>query len=213
MIPIVSWLYYRGKSRCCGEALSYQYPIVEALIGLLFLWWASVGYLTFALVSAPLFSLQPIFWLVSGVLIMTLGLADWYYGVVLVPVVYAGIAWTLLYRFVLWYFGAYQIADWGAAIALAGLAYGFFWLMWRITRGRGMGEGDMYVAFYLALLLGWPRGLVMLFLSFVLGASVGIALMILGVRKRSDSLPFVPFMAVASGIALYFGEEIIRFLG
>jgi leader peptidase (prepilin peptidase)/N-methyltransferase len=212
MIPILSWLSYRGKSRCCGKPLSLQYPIVEAIVGSLFVWWVSVGYLTFALVSAPLSVIQPGFWLVTGILLIILALADLFYGVVLMPVVWLGTVMTLVYRLTLWHYGAYQLGDLLNAIVVAALCFAFFWLLWRGTKGRGMAEGDMYVVLYLGILLGWPKGVVMLGLSFVLGAIVGIGLIASGLATRRDTMPFVPFMVVAAALSLWVGADIIRFV-
>lgn len=213
LVPLLSWIIYRGKSRCCGKPLTLQYPIVEFMVGLLFVWWLSVGFLTFALVSSPLSVIQPGFWLISGVLLLILAIADLVYGVVLMPIVYTGLGMTLLYRVILWRFGAYQLVDLQNSILFSGVSYVFFWLLWKGTKGKGMADGDMYIALYLGLLLGWPKGLVMIGLSFVLGAIVGIGLIVTGLRSRRDSVPFVPFMVVSSVIALWMGEAIIRFLG
>ncbi len=212
MIPILSFLIYRGRSRCCNTPLTYRYPIVELLVGLLFGWWLAVGFVFFRLVSAPLSVVQPVFWLVTGILLAILALADLFYGVVLMPVVWAGVVGTVIYRSTLWYFGAYNPTDLGVAILLAGVFFSFFWLLYKLTKGRGMAEGDMYAALYMGLLLGWPKGMVAMVLSFILGAVMGIMLMISGIRSRKDTVPFVPFMVVAMVIALLWGEQIIRYL-
>ncbi len=212
MIPILSFLIYRGKSRCCDTPLSYRYPIVELLVGLLFGWWLAVGFVFFRLVSAPLLVIQPVFWLVSGIVLVILALADLFYGVVLLPIVWVGTIVTLIYRLTLWYFGAYNPIDFGMAILLAGTFFSFFWLLYKLTKGRGMAEGDMYIALYMGLLLGWPKGMVAMVLSFVLGASVGLLLMIARLRSRKDTVPFVPFMVMSIVIALLWGESLWRWI-
>lgn len=212
MIPILSFLIYRGRSRCCNTPLPYRYPIVELLVGLLFGWWLAVGFVFFQLVSAPLSVVQPIFWLVSGIILAILALSDLFYGVVLIPIVSVGTIVTIIYRSTLWYFGAYNPADLGVAILLAGAFFGFFWLLYKLTKGRGMADGDMYAAMYMGLLLGWPKGMVAIMGSFILGAVVGLFLIITKLRSRKDTVPFVPFMVVAMVIALLWGEQIIRYL-
>lgn len=212
LIPIISWVVYRGKSRCCRIPLTYRYPLVEGLMGLLFVWWLGMGFLFFQLSSAPLTVIQPAFWLITGIIILILALADWFYGVVLMPVVYAGWVSVLAYRLTLWGFGVYQTGDLAATLVMTILAYGFFWMLYKLTRGRGMADGDMYVAAYVAMVVGWPRGLLSLGISFVIGAVVGVMLILLGIKKRTDTLPFVPFMMVALVIVLLWGEQISRFL-
>lgn len=213
MIPIVSYLFFLGKSRCCKKRLSYRYPLVETLVGMLFVWWLMAGFFFFNLVSAPLLVIQPAFWLLTGIILLILGLADLFYGVVLVGIVWFASVATLLYRLVLWYYGAYQMLDLQNSVIMAAVFYGLFWLLWKTTRGRGMAEGDMYMALYMGLLLGYPKGMVAMMGSFVLGAVVGVLLILTGIRSRKDSVPFVPFMVVATTIALIWGEVIIRYVG
>ncbi len=212
MVPILSFLVYRGRSRCCRTPLSYRYPIIEALVGLLFVWWLAVGFWFFRLVSAPLSVLQPGFWLVSGILLLILTFADLLYGVVLIPIVWIGSILLVVYRLTLVYFQEYQPVDLGYTLLVGGGAYIFFWSLWKLTKGRGMAEGDMYVALYLGLLLGYPKGIIAIMGSFVLGAVVGIFLIGTKLRSRKDTLPFVPFMVVSSVVTLVWSEQIIRFL-
>lgn len=212
LIPIFSFLFYRGKSRCCRTPLSYRYPIVEALVGILFLWWLSVGFWFFQLVFAPLSVVQPAFWLVTGITLAILALADLFYGVVLVGIVWFGSVAVIVYRLVLLYYGAYQVTDLAKAVILAAVFYAFFWILYKATRGRGMADGDMYVAMYMGLLLGWPRGMIAMLLSFIIGAGVGVLLIVTKLRSRKDTVPFVPFMIVSIIIALVWGEQLIRFV-
>lgn len=212
MVPILSFLVYRGKSRCCRKPLYYRYPMVEILVGMLFVWWLSVGFWFFRLVAAPLSVIQPAFWLVTGVALAILALADLFYGVVLVGVVWFASIGVVLYRMMLLYYGAYQGMDLVRSVILAGVFYGVFWLLYKVTKGRGMAEGDMYMAMYMGLLLGWPRGVAALLGSFILGAIVGIGLIVTRLRSRKDTLPFVPFMVVSTVVVLVWGEQIIRYV-
>ncbi len=213
MIPIVSWAIYRGRSRCCHTPLPYRHPLVEGLTGLLFSWWLLIGFWFFRLSIAPLTMIQPAFWLLTGIILLILAITDARHGVVLTPVVYAGIILTLCYRLVLTYFGVYQTNDLLTSFLMAAGGYGFFWLLNRLTRGRGMAEGDIDVALYLGLLLGWPRGILALGMSFVMGAIVGVTLIATKLKTRHDTLPFVPFMVTSAIVVLLFGEWIIGFLG
>jgi len=213
MVPIVSYAVYRGKSRCCHTPLSYRYLIVEILVGLLFLWWLGVGFFFFNLISAPLTVIQPMFWLLTGIFMMILALTDWFYGVVLVNIVWVGFVMTFIYRLILWSYGAYQMNDLGTALFLSVIFYGFFWLLWKVTKGRGMADGDMYVAMYMGILIGFPKGLVAMMLSFVIGAMAGVLLIATKIRSRKDTVPFVPFMIVAMVISLLWGNWIIGYVG
>jgi len=213
MVPIISFVVYGAKSRCCRTPLSLQYPIVETIVGLLFAWWLMVGFVFFRLVSAPLSVIQPTFWLFTGTIITILTLADLIYGYVLMNIVWTGIVSVMLYRFILIYFGAYQMSDSVMSLITGIVLYSFFYALWRLTKGRGMADGDMYVALYIGLLLGWPRGLIAILLSFVIGAVIGVILIVTKIRSRKDTLPFVPFMMIATCLSLIFGNYFTGFLG
>ena len=212
MIPILSYVFYRGRSRCCQTPLSYRYPLVEALVGSLFVWWVAVGSLFFQLAMSPLTVIQPVFWLLTGIFLCILALSDLFYGVVLMPIVTLSYVMTILYRLTLVGFHAYQWHDFGMSLLLSALFFGFFWLLYTLTKGRGMADGDMYVAAYMGLLLGYPKGMVAIMGSFILGAAVGIVLIVTKIRSRKQTVPFVPFMVIAMIIALMWGDQLIRFV-
>jgi leader peptidase (prepilin peptidase)/N-methyltransferase len=141
-----------------------------------------------------------------------LALTDLFYGVVIMPVVWVSVGLTMIYRLVLWQYGAYQMPDLQSSILLAVASFLFFWLLYKLTKGRGMAEGDMYVALYMGLLLGWPKGLVALMGSFIIGAVIGVLLIVSKIKSRKDTVPFVPFMIMAMVIAMLYSEQIIRFV-
>ena|SRR3989339_170516 len=212
MIPLLSYLSYQGKSRCCHKRLSWRHPLVELLFGTLFVWWLLVGFMFFRLAVTPLLVIQPLFWLITGVVLLIVAVADAYAGVILMPLVKIGVVSVVGYRIILWLFGQYQLVDGGLAL-LAGLGYaGFLAGLRYLTKGRGMGEGDPYLAFLLGVLVGWPRTLVAALLAFVVGAIVGIILIGLGKKKMGSTIPFGPFMVLGATLALWWGEAIIRFL-
>jgi leader peptidase (prepilin peptidase)/N-methyltransferase len=212
MVPILSYLLYRGRSRCCNTPLPLRYPIVETIAGLLFIWWLAVGFWFFQLVNAPLSVIQPLFWLLCGIVLLIIAIADLYYGVILMNVVWFGSIVVVLYRLTLWQFGAFQTIDLRNTVIVSVALYGFFWTLYKLTRGRGMAEGDMYVALYMGLLLGWPKGLVAVLLSFVFGATISIGLIIAKIKSRKDTIPFAPFMVLASIVALVWGSQIWRWV-
>lgn len=210
MIPLISFWAYGGKSRCCHTPLSYRYPVVEILVGLLFGWWLMMGFWFFHLVSAPLTVIQPAFWLMTGTVLIVLALADLFYGAVLMGPIWVASLITILYRLILWHYGAYNPLDLFNAIIVGGVFWLFFWALYKLTRGRGMADGDMYVALYMGLLLGWPRGLVALMGSFILGGLIGLLLILLKIRGRKDTLPFVPFMVASTTLTLVWGDSLLR---
>ena len=72
-----------------------------------------------------------------------------------------------------------------------------------------MGVGDIKLAFFMGLVLNWPLIILALFLAFLIGALVGVFLIILNKKKLKSEIPFAPFLIVATLISLFWGGEII----
>ncbi|HCC84380.1 MAG TPA: prepilin peptidase, partial [Candidatus Pacebacteria bacterium] len=90
---------------------------------------------------------------------------------------------------------------------MVALVAGFYFLHW-VTRGKGFGLGDVKLAAPLALILGWPKVLVGVFLAFLMGSVFGLGLIMAGRRKFGQILPFAPFLILGTGLALVFGQQI-----
>ena len=207
-IPVFAYLFYRGRSRCCHKPLSIQHPVVEILTGMLFVWWLAVGSLFFRLVTHPLSTLQPLFWLLIGLVLVGIFITDLFYYVIPTYFVAAGITLVMIYRITLGVAGVYQWHDLWLSIASAIGAWAFFWFLRYITKERGMGDGDVILAFFLGLLLGWPKTPIGLLLSFVIGAAVSLLLVVGRRKKMHSTVPFGPFMIVGTVIALTFGDTL-----
>lgn len=93
---------------------------------------------------------------------------------------------------------------------LTGLAIALFFLfLIIITRGKGMGGGDVKLGFFFGLMLGFPNGLLALVLSFFTGAVVALGLIAAGKKSFGQTLPFGPFLVLGSLIALFWGKQIV----
>jgi len=200
-IPVLSWMILGGKCRHCGNPIAVRYPLVEASCGVLFAGvaarfgsdWALPAYLvlTAALLAISLIDLEhfivpdritaPL--TVSSLALLGLAAAAEGNG---------------------WRFGR---------SLLGGVAFFAFLLLLNIINPRGMGMGDVKLAFSLGLFLGWLGwGHVFLggFLSFLLGAVVGVALIATKVKGRKDHVPFGPFLAAGTLITILWGAPILR---
>lgn len=203
MVPLLSYLVMRGRSSCCGKRLSYQHPLVEGLVGLLFVWWVALSSAFFLLVTEPGRTVQPLFWLVTGVILVAIAIADLYYGVIPLPFVLLGAGLAVVYRVILIFGGAYQLPDLGKSLLSAISLSGFYGLLRVVTRGRGMGEGDVWLALYLGLLLSWPRVWIGTMAAFITGAIVGVGLIVFKIKSRKETIPFGPFMVLGALIGLW----------
>lgn len=207
-IPLLSYMLLGGKCRWCKTAISWSYPVVELLTGILFVWWFAAGSLFFRLTQSPLLYIQPVFWLVVGMLLIVVFVVDMLYGIIPDVVVWSlGIS-AFCYRILLTLSGAMQPMDFFRAI-VSGIGVSLFFLsLIVLTGGRGMGMGDVKLALVMGLILGWPRILVAVFLSFFIGAIVAVFLLAFGKKRFGQTVPFGPFLVIGTALALVWGEQL-----
>ncbi|MFH1959034.1 MAG: prepilin peptidase [Patescibacteria group bacterium] len=207
-IPLLSFIFLKRKSRCCKKTISASYPVVEFMTGSLFVWWYWIGAVFFKLTIAPFSVLQPLFWLIVGVILIVIFFADLLYFVV--PDLAVGIMFfmAVIYRLYLTGAGIMQPNDlWMTILGMICAVMFFMGLRW-LTKGKGMGLGDVKLSAPMALLLGWPKVFVGIFLSFILGGLVASGLLISGKRKLGQVIPFGPFIIIGTILSLVWGEAI-----
>ena len=163
----------------------------------------------FHLLGNPWTILQPAFWLVVGMLLLTIFMTDWLYGVIPDSVNLIFFSWVMIYRVALVSTGNMQRDDFVATcITTVGLGLFFWFLVW-VTKEKGMGWGDVKLSPTLGLMLGWPKGLLGVLLAFMIGAIVAIFLLVSKKKKMGQTLPFGPFLVVGALIALVWGNQIL----
>ncbi len=208
LIPILSYFLLRGKCRNCHHSISSIHPIIEMLVGMVFLWWYFIGSVFFRLSTHPFQAIQPAYWLLAGILLTIILIADILYYLVPDEAVLALLIITILYRVTLTLGGQMQLLDLGysflSALVLVASFYGLHW----ITRGKGFGLGDVKLAAPLALILGWPKVLVGVFLAFLLGAVFGVGLLVTRKARFGYAVPFAPFLIIGTLLSLVFGQQI-----
>lgn len=209
-IPLLSYLILRAKCRFCKKPISLSHPVVEVLVGSLFVWWYLFGAFFFNLTQQPFEILQPAFWLSVGVILIAIFVTDYLY--LIIPDAFVAILFTLtvIYRISLVSFGIMQLGDLFMAIIGMCLSVLFIGSLWFITKGKGMGFGDVKLMIPLSLLMGWPSTLVGVFLSFTLGGIFGIFLLILKKRKIKQVIAFGPFLIMGTFISLIWGDQILN---
>lgn len=192
LVPVLSYFYLQGRCRSCGAPFSWQYPLIELITGLLFvLTWMQFGN-SWA---------TPAGWVFVSILVVVT-VTDLRHGIIPNKVIIAGFVMGLpLIAFQSW--EALKLG------AVACLAAGIFMLaLAEISRG-GMGGGDVKLSALMGLFLG-PSGVVIaLFLAFLAGGLAGAVLLITGVKKRKDPIPFGPFLAAGGLAALLWGERLV----
>jgi leader peptidase (prepilin peptidase)/N-methyltransferase len=197
-LPLLSYLAARGRCAHCGAAISVRYPVVEALTALLsaFVAWrfgpglAGVAALAFTWVLVALTFIDADTTLLPDSLTL--------------PLLWAGLLLNVNATFV-----PLQQAVIGAAAGYL-ILWSIYWLFKLATGKEGMGYGDFKLLAALGAWFGWKMLLPILLLSSVVGALVGIVLLVLKHRGREIPIPFGPYLAAAGFIALVHGDDLVR---
>jgi len=197
-IPILSYLFLRARCSACRAPISVRYPIVEALSGILsgYIGWR-YG-LTLATVGALLLTWSLI--ALTVIDIDTQLLPD----DITLPLIWLGLLVNLNGTFV-----PLQGAVIGAVAGYLSL-WTVYWLFKLATGKEGMGYGDFKLLAVIGAWLGWKMLPVVILLSSLVGALVGISLIAFARHGRNTPIPFGPYIAAAGLIALFWGETINR---
>ena len=198
-IPVISWFLLKGRCRSCQNPFSFRYPAVEALTGILF---AST-----ALVIGLVWALPAYLWFLG--VTMTLILTDLDHKRIPNRILYPGTIVGTVLLFIGSLLDGTISAFWRGG--LGGIYYfaGLF-LLAVIARG-GFGFGDVKLSFMLGLFAafqGWKHFGVGVFLAFLIGGIVSVALLVSRRRGRKDSIPFGPSLVAGSWIGIAFGASI-----
>jgi len=233
LLPLMSFIIQWRKCRHCDYKLSWQYPVVELLTGVLtfaiplFLYERfGVALLLSTNASLVWFYAFCGLWLLAAYTFIVLSIIDLKHGIipdaanVLLGVIgIAIIALKWAYAPFLTYngsfFGNYAVflplsgtSVWLQALLAAGIGAVLFGGIIGFTRGRGMGLGDLKLVIPIGLLVGWPDIVLVLALSFIIGAFVSVFLMLFGGKSFKDGIPFGPFLAVSVFVMMFYGEGI-----
>ena len=198
-IPVVSYLFLRGKCSACKSPISPRYPMVEIVTGLLFsfcIWQWGV-------------TATGIVWCAFSATLLTLALIDW--DTTLLPddltlpllwlgLVSASMQWTPV---------GLNSALWGAVAGYLSL-WSVYWAFKLVTGKEGMGYGDFKLFAVLGAWFGWQTLIPMILLASIIGALVGIAMKFSIGLREGGYVPFGPFLAGAGLTALAVGPIALR---
>jgi leader peptidase (prepilin peptidase)/N-methyltransferase len=198
-IPIISYLVLGGKCSSCKTSISAQYPLVElftALVSVVVGWHFGVSlqtlaalFLSWCLIAA------------SGIDIGHKLLPD----NITLPLLWLGILLSLFDVFV-----DLETSIIGAMAGYLSL-WSVFMLFKLVTGKEGMGYGDFKLLAMLGAWLGWQPLLVVILTSSIVGATVGIAMIVLKKTSRGTQIPFGPYLAAAGWITLLWGDRLLPF--
>ncbi len=195
-IPVLSYLFLRGRCSACQTSISPRYPLVELSTGLLFFccawkWGATPTALLWGAFSATLLALALIDW-------DTTLLPD----VMTLPLLWAG----LIAAAMQWTAVPLSAAFWGAVAGYLSL-WLVYWAFKLITGKEGMGFGDFKLFAALGAWFGWQALVPIILMSSVIGAVIGIAMKFSSGLREGGYLPFGPFLAGAGLAVMVFGPD------
>ena len=193
-IPILSYLLLKGQCRGCGKPISLRYPLVEALTGLLFGYAAWHFGATLALAGALFFIAAMV--ALTFIDFDTQLLPD----DITLPLLWAGLLLNVSVTYT-----SLPASVIGAAAGYLSL-WSVYWLFKLVTGKEGMGYGDFKLLAAIGAWLGWKLLPLVILLSSLVGAIVGIALIVLAKHGRNVPIPFGPYLAAAGLIALFWGK-------
>jgi prepilin signal peptidase PulO-like enzyme (type II secretory pathway) len=217
LIPLLSFLFLRRKCRYCKKRLSIYYPVIEITTGVVFV----ITYLVIINFQLPLpyqsltlqaiLNFKLIYYLAIVSSLIVVFFSDLKYGIIPDKILIPSVIVVFLFNLI--NFSSHMLSFALSAI----VAFVFFLFLFLITKGKGMGFGDVKFAFVMGLLLGFPGIIVALYMAFLTGAAVSIILILWkGKRYLKRTIPFGPFLALATFISLFWGnviwEKILSFL-
>lgn len=207
-IPLVSYLWLRGKCRHCGKPIDQYHPVLELSSGL----FLAATYLYYGL------SWQGLVASVFGLFMLLIFAYDLRHqiipNVVVVPAIVLSLV-VLLYQFLLSSHHAdWQLSVWStdpeSYLLAAGVLGLFFLALSVVSRGTWIGGGDLKLAVLIGLLLGWPYALVAVMLAYVIGSVYAIVLLVTNRATLKTSIAFGPMLVIGYFVAAFYGDTIVN---
>ncbi|MDO8664518.1 MAG: prepilin peptidase [Candidatus Liptonbacteria bacterium] len=223
LVPVVSFIWQKGRCSSCKRRLSLRYLFVEIVSGLLFVFVPATLSQNFYILHSTFYILSTL-WLLVFSFLLLVSLID--NRLRIIPneasaalVIFGALITTFqpFNEFSGSFLGHYaMLFGWYSnpwlnhllAAAVAGL---FFVALIFITKGRGMGGGDMKLAAALGFVFGWPDIIIIAILAFIIGSLFGVAAILLKKERLKSHIAFGPFLAFAGLLVFFFGYGIVNF--
>ncbi len=195
LFPLVSYLLLQGKCRYCKKSIPLRIFLVELLMGISFV----LFYVLFPVASLKIFVLL----LIVCTILVAIFFIDAKHRIIPDSLLLSLLLTTLLYHI----FSNHELIPY----LLAGIgSFLFFLLLFLVTKGKGMGFGDVKFTFIIGFLLGFPAAVISLYAAFLTGAIISIILIVTGKKKaRGSVIAFGPFLIIGIIIAALYTNEII----
>jgi leader peptidase (prepilin peptidase)/N-methyltransferase len=214
LIPIFSYIWLKGRCRYCGNKIPLRIPIVEFITASLFalITWSFLHQHS----NLSVHLAMPLIYACLFVLIAFIDLKE---QVIINMTIYVGVALALIFSFFWFNFFWPDFSIWpsqghgiGILSSLLGGTVGAIFILIPnlITRGRGMGGGDVMLAGLIGAATGFPLIIVALIIGIASGGLLAITLLLLRKKKRKDAIPFGPFLCLGAMATLLWGPQIMH---
>ncbi len=212
-VPVLGYFFVKGKCSRCKKQLSFQYPLVEFCLGVLFL---AVGFKTGLILnlnpSTGIF-LETIYLLAVIFVLSAIFIWDLKYMIIPDKLVISGFLLTTIYILAHYFLASCSIFSISCFVSenILGsfLVGGFFYVLFAISKGKWIGGGDVKLGFWLGLLIGWKHVYPFLLITYVLGSVIALILVKKSKKGWKSQIPFGPFLVISSFIFLFFGEKLL----
>jgi len=210
LVPIISFFALRRKCRHCKAKISWYYPAVEMLTGIVFmltvLFVVGENVIIFLNQLAQLWLIIYLLFIISILIIIFF--IDLKYGIIPFKIILIALA-VITVRYYFFIFQDYSIF---VNFLLTGLiTFLIFLIVFISSKGRAIGFGDVVYSGFMGYLLGYPNVILGIYIAFLTGALVSFILVLLRKKKyRGGTIPFGPFLTFGTFVSLFWGEEIIN---
>ena len=221
LIPVISFIILGGKCRYCHKKLSFYYPLVEVITGTIFVLIFNLKFLIFNqfLNLNNLIFIENFKFQISNLLSLLASL-----GIIscLIVIFFADLKYQIIPDSIqIIFFLLSTIYHLGSRISISQfpnfLVSGFLVMLpilflWWVTKGKGMGFGDVKLAFNIGFLLGTKAGLLSLYFAFIVGAVIGLFLILMKKSKLKSKIAFGPFLVIGTVTMLIFENKIFEII-
>ncbi len=205
LVPVFSWIWLRGKCRYCHKPISWQYPLVELLTGVLF----AVSYVFWPLEFDALGIFRLAFWLIFVTGFVALAVYDLHWFELPDRIVWPLLALAVLQTLTVFIVGR-DITILAQALLGAVVITGVFGGLYAVSKGKWIGFGDVKLSPVLGLLAGTPsKAFLVIFFASVIGTLVSLPLFMKDKNSFKKQIPFGPALLLATLIVVLFGTQVI----
>ncbi len=215
LIPVLSFLFLRGKCGYCGKKISSHYVLLELVTGLIFLF----TFLHFNFLEGIKSTIDPfsfnyiidwttfqtfLFYVIEFTFLICIFFYDLMYKEIpdrlSIPAIAIAIAGVIVFSLV-------SIPS----MLIGGIGiFTFFALQLILSKGKWIGGGDLRLGALIGFLLGWQIGIIALMIAYLLGSIVSIVLLMSKKATRKSAIPFGPFLVTGALLGVFYGNEILN---